>query len=73
MDSAGYGLSYKLTKDLTLNTAVNNVLDKDFSDVKLYQSGRSSTYAGDYFQTAQSTTGYVIPGRNYWMSLNYQF
>ncbi|EMU1127618.1 TonB-dependent receptor [Citrobacter sp. CK184] len=67
------GLSYKLTKDLTLNTAVNNVLDKDFSDVKLYQSGRSSTYAGDYFQTAQSTTGYVIPGRNYWMSLNYQF
>ena len=67
------GLSYKLTKELTLNTAVNNVLDKDFSDVTLYQVGRNSTYAGDYFQTAQSTTGYVIPGRNYWVSLNYQF
>ena len=67
------GLSYKLTKGLTLNAAVNNLLDKDFSDVTLYQSGRSSTYAGDYFQTAQSTTGYVIPGRNYWLSLNYQF
>ena len=31
------GMSYKLTKDLTLNTAVNNVLDKDFSEVKLYR------------------------------------
>ncbi|MEG9608747.1 TonB-dependent receptor [Citrobacter portucalensis] len=67
------GMSYKLTKDLTLNTAVNNVLDKDFSEVKLYQVGRNSTYAGDYYQTAQSTTGYVNPGRNYWVSLNYQF
>lgn len=55
------GMSYKLTKDLTLNTAVNNVLDKDFSEVKLYQVGRNSTYAGDYYQTAQSTTGYVNP------------
>ncbi|EPW0800350.1 hypothetical protein, partial [Escherichia coli] len=26
-----------------------------------------------YFQTGSSTTGYVIPERNYWMSLNYQF
>ncbi|WP_405000049.1 hypothetical protein, partial [Escherichia coli] len=25
------------------------------------------------FQTGSSTTGYVIPERNYWMSLNYQF
>ncbi|EPT6432344.1 TPA: hypothetical protein ACWL7W_004754, partial [Escherichia coli] len=23
--------------------------------------------------TGSSTTGYVIPERNYWMSLNYQF
>ncbi|ECY6091197.1 TonB-dependent receptor, partial [Salmonella enterica subsp. enterica serovar Enteritidis] len=44
------GMSYKLTKDLTLNTAVNNLLDKDFSEVKLYQVGRNSTYAGDYYQ-----------------------
>ncbi|WP_433961388.1 hypothetical protein, partial [Escherichia coli] len=27
----------------------------------------------DYFQTGASTTGYVIPERNYWMSLSYQF
>ncbi|WP_435867906.1 hypothetical protein, partial [Escherichia coli] len=24
-------------------------------------------------QTGASTTGYVIPERNYWMSLSYQF
>ncbi|AFJ45162.1 TonB-dependent receptor [Shimwellia blattae] len=67
------GMSWKLTDSLTLNSAINNLLDKDFSDVKLYQVGRSSTYAGDYFQTAASTTGYVNPGRNYWLSVNYTF
>lgn len=67
------GASWKLTDSLTLNGAVNNVLNKDFSQVKRYQVGRSSTYAGDYFQTGASTTGYVNPDRNYWLSVNYQF
>ncbi|HEI8865638.1 TPA: TonB-dependent receptor [Serratia odorifera] len=67
------GLSYKVTDALTLNTAVNNLLNKDFSDVTQYRAGRSTTYAGDYFQTAQSTTGSVLPKRNYWLGLNYQF
>ncbi|HHT8728930.1 TPA: hypothetical protein ACT4F3_005068, partial [Escherichia coli] len=53
--------------------AVNNLLNKDYSDVSLYSAGKSTLYAGDYFQTGASTTGYVIPERNYWMSLNYQF
>ncbi|EHC4324934.1 TonB-dependent receptor, partial [Escherichia coli] len=67
------GVSLKMTKELTLNGAINNVLNKDYSDVHLYQAGKSSLYAGDYFQTSSSTTGYVIPERNYWISLNYQF
>ncbi|MGL4725175.1 MAG: TonB-dependent receptor [Scandinavium sp.] len=67
------GVSYSLSSQLKLNAAVNNVLNKDYSDVRLYQAGRSTTYAGDYYQTAQSTTGYVNPDRNYWLSLNYQF
>lgn len=67
------GASYHLTPQLTLNGTINNVLDKDFSAVTLYQAGRSSMYAGDYFQTQASTTGYVTPGRNYWLSLNYTF
>ena len=54
------GMSYKLTKDLTLNTAVP-VACNDFSEVKLLPVGRDDPYAGDYYQTAQSTTGYVKP------------
>jgi len=67
------GASYRITPQLTVNGTINNLLDKDFSSVSLYQSGRNSIYAGDYFQTLASTTGYVTPGRNYWMSLNYSF
>ncbi|ROP62981.1 outer membrane receptor for ferrienterochelin and colicins [Enterobacter sp. BIGb0383] len=67
------GAAYRITPQLTVNGTVNNVLDKDFSKVSLYQVGRSSVYAGDYFQTLASTTGYVTPGRNYWLSLNYTF
>lgn len=67
------GAAYRITPQLTLNGTINNLFDKDFSAVKRYQSGRSSIYAGDYFQTLASTTGYVTPGRNYWMSLNYTF
>lgn len=60
-------------KNLTFNAVVNNVLDKDFSGVETYKSGNQTTYAGDYFQTAASTTGYVIPGRNFWLSASYEF
>ena len=67
------GASYKVTSQLTLNGTVNNLFDEDFSGVKLYRVGNSSTYAGDYFQTLATTTGYVTPGRNYWLSLNYTF
>ncbi|WCG81692.1 TonB-dependent receptor [Pectobacterium sp. A5351] len=71
------GTSYKVTKNVTLNGTVNNVLDKDFSDVHPYTAivnGRSGTYyAGDYYGSQASTTGYVIPGRNYWASVNVSF
>ncbi|EEC5203362.1 TonB-dependent receptor, partial [Salmonella enterica] len=70
---ADIGASWKVMKNLTLNTVVNNILDKDFSGVEAYKVGKSTTYAGDYFQTAASTTGYVIPGRNYWVSASYEF
>ncbi len=67
------GATYHLTPQLTVNGTVNNLLDKDFSQVSLYQAGRGSMYAGDYFHTQAYTTGYVTPGRNYWLSLNYTF
>ncbi|MBN3136978.1 TonB-dependent receptor [Pectobacterium punjabense] len=67
------GTSYKVTKDVTLNGTVNNLLDKDFSQVQRYTSGRNTYYAGDYFGSSSFTTGYVMPGRNYWMSVNVTF
>lgn len=63
------GASYKVTKDVTLNGTVNNLLDKDFSQVQSY----NGYYAGDYFDSSRSTTGYVTPSRNYWMSVNVNF
>lgn len=34
------GLSWKMTDALTLNAAVNNLLNKDYSDVSLYSAVR---------------------------------
>ena len=65
------GAAYRITPQLTINGTINNLLDKDFSKVSLYQSGRSSIYAGDYFQTLASTTGYVTPGRHYSLPLTH--
>ncbi|MBA0181682.1 TonB-dependent receptor [Pectobacterium carotovorum] len=67
------GTSYKLTKDVTLNGTVNNLLDKDFSQVQAYTSGRNTYYACDYFGSSSFTSGYVMPGRNYWLSVNVNF
>lgn len=67
------GASYKMTDTITLNANINNLLDKDFSEVQLYGSGRNTEYAGDYFSTSRSTTGYVNPGRNYWLSVTLSF
>lgn len=67
------GGSYKLSKDVTLNGAVNNLLDKDFTKTHVYTVGSSTTTAGDYFTSSQSTTGSVQSGRNYWVSVNVTF
>ncbi|WP_408619061.1 TonB-dependent receptor [Celerinatantimonas sp. YJH-8] len=67
------GASYHLTEELTLNGVVNNLLDKDFTHMSTFGSGRNTEYAGDYFDTTRATTGTVMAGRNYWISMNYQF
>lgn len=67
------GGSYKISKDVTLNGAVNNLLDKDFTKTHVFTVGRTTTTAGDYFTSSQSTSGYVTPGRNYWVSVNVNF
>lgn len=67
------GASYQIMPDLKLSGTINNLFDKDFTDVELYGSGRSTEYAGDYFSTTRATSGYVNPGRNYWVTMSYDF
>lgn len=67
------GGSYKVSKDVTLNGAVNNLFDKDFTRTHVFPVNGGATTAGDYFTSSQSTTGYVVPGRNYWVSVNVNF
>lgn len=63
------GASRKLSENTTLNFAVNNLLNKDFT------RGRNvdGTFYYDYFSAGRSTGGSYLPGRNYWVSLNYNF
>ncbi|MGE0973414.1 TonB-dependent receptor (plasmid) [Klebsiella sp. WOUb02] len=67
------GASYKASKDITLNAAINNLFDKDFTKTHVLTSGRTTTTAGDYFTSSQTTTGNVIPGRSLWVSATYNF
>ena len=81
---AGYsvfnlGASYTVSDQLRLNMAVNNLLDKDFTEgAKSYEyldnRGRPQTATGyKYLDIGSSTTGTYIPGRNYWLSVSYDF
>ncbi|MCU4448988.1 TonB-dependent receptor [Acinetobacter lwoffii] len=81
---AGYsvfnlGASYTVSDQLRLNMAVNNLLDKDFTEgAKSYEyldnRGRLQTATGyKYLDIGSSTTGTYIPGRNYWLSVSYDF
>ncbi|WEF09734.1 TonB-dependent receptor [Pectobacterium actinidiae] len=67
------GGSYKISKDVTLNGSVNNLLDKDFTKTYVFPVRTGTTTAGDYFTSSQVTTGSVLPGRNYWVSVNVNF
>lgn len=72
-----WGGSYKVSNDVTLYGAINNLFDKDFtrSHVYTYSSGATSgtTTAGDYFTSGQTTKGSVLPGRNLWLAVNVTF
>ncbi|QDR79541.1 TonB-dependent receptor domain-containing protein [Sporomusa termitida] len=63
------GVSRKLSENVTLNFAVNNVLDKDFGEAVVINGG---TYY-KYFSTGKESAGTYLTGRNYWVSMNYNF
>ena len=49
--------------------AVNNLLDKDFTENTVF--GDITGYK--YLSLGSSMAGTYIPGRNYWLSISYDF
>ena len=71
---AGYnlfnlGTSYSVNEQVRVNMAVNNLLDKDFTE---HQTVNGVT-GYKYLSTGRSTSGTYLPGRNYWLSVSYDF
>ena len=71
---AGYnlfnlGASYSPTDKIRFNMAVNNLLDKDFTEHKT--NGNVTGYK--YLSLGSSMQGTYISGRNYWLSVSYDF
>lgn len=68
------GGSYKVSEQVVLNASINNLFDKDFAKFKTYENTNGDTaYVGEYFQSAQSVAGGVLPGRTFWVSATYNF
>ena len=81
---SGYNLfnlggSYSYSDNLRFNMAVNNLLDKDFtrgnqSYEYLDNRNRPQTATGyKYLDVGSSTSGTYLSGRNYWLSISYDF
>lgn len=71
---AGYnlfnlGTSYSVNDQIRFNMAVNNLLDKDFTEHKTV----NGVTGYKYLSTGRSTSGTYLPGRNYWLSVSYDF
>ena len=68
------GGSYTVNDQLRFNAAVNNLLDKDFSSNGLYlnSNGEFASYY-DYMSIGSGMSGTYLPGRNYWLSISYDF
>lgn len=68
------GGSYRATDNLTLSANIYNLFDKDFLDGSYYTASNGrTTFASDYAQTGQSTTGSIEEGRRLWLSANLTF
>ena len=68
------GASYSVNDQLRFNGSVNNLLDKDFTSNGTYinsQNEEASYY--DYMTIGSSMNGTYLAGRNYWLSVSYDF
>ena len=64
-----FGASYTMNDQVRVNMAVNNLLDKDFTE----NTTLNDVTGYKYLSTGRSTTGTYLPGRNYWLSISYDF
>lgn len=68
------GASYRVNNQLRFNGAVNNLLDKDFTSNGSYidTNGNPASYY-DYMVIGSGMSGTYLAGRNYWLSVSYDF
>ncbi|MDM1261472.1 TonB-dependent receptor [Acinetobacter indicus] len=76
---AGYnlfnlGATYTVNDQLRFNMAVNNLLDKDFTEYTTveYLDGTNNETTQSY-RYLSGLEGTYLPGRNYWLSISYDF
>lgn len=68
------GASYSVNDQLRFNGAVNNLLDKDFTSNGSYidANGNPASYY-DYMVIGSGMSGTYLAGRNFWLSVSYDF
>ena len=68
------GANYSLSDNVRITGAVNNLLDKDFTKNESYidVNGNPASYY-DYMIIGSGMSGTYLPGRNYWLSISYDF
>ncbi|USA52179.1 TonB-dependent receptor [Acinetobacter sp. C32I] len=68
------GASYSVNDQLRFNGAVNNLLDKDFTSNGSYtdSNGNPASYY-DYMMIGSGMSGTYLAGRNFWLSVSYDF
>lgn len=68
------GTSYQLNDKVRINAAVNNLLDKDFTEyLDYYDLNGDLQQAYKYLSIGSGMSGTYLAGRNYWLSLSYDF
>ncbi|AYO53211.1 MULTISPECIES: TonB-dependent receptor domain-containing protein [Acinetobacter] len=68
------GANYSISDNIRVTGAINNLLDKDFTKNGSYidANGDPASYY-DYMVIGSGMSGTYLPGRNYWLSLSYDF
>ncbi|MCH7314233.1 TonB-dependent receptor [Acinetobacter sp. ANC 3882] len=68
------GASYSVNDQLRFNGSVNNLLDKDFTNNGSYidANGNPASYY-DYMMIGSGMSGTYLAGRNFWLSVSYDF